>query len=132
LDKRLQLPAGTWEKIPMYKQFGFGFAVFKLRKGRTKVHPMALRFKSSNDTKLFFPTVHIHDGEVHAKEHFDHSLYCQGRYKELADEWMESPILAGQKMDVEKSKGFIAGDEHLYRRKMVGVQANKDVILTWG
>jgi len=50
LDKRLQLPEGTWEKIPMYKQFGFGFAVFKLSKGRTKVHPMALKGSSHGAT----------------------------------------------------------------------------------
>ena len=27
--------------------------------------------------KLFFPTVHIHDGKVHDKADFDHALYCQ-------------------------------------------------------
>jgi len=132
LDERLRLPAGTWEKVPMYQQSGFGFAVFKLRKGRTKVHPMALRFQTSNRMKLFFPTVHIHDGEIHEYEQFDHSLYCQGNYKELADAWSESPSLANTTIDLKKSKDFIAGDAHLFRRKINGFKANKDVILNLG
>jgi len=79
---------------------------------------MALRFKTSNDTKLFFPTVHIHD--------------CQGKYKELVHDWTESHVLANTHMDLEKSEGFIAGDAHIYRRQISGLHPNKDVILTWG
>src|SRR5262245_17584666 len=31
LDERFRLPAGTWDELPAYKEFGF--AVFKLKKG---------------------------------------------------------------------------------------------------
>lgn len=81
--------------------------------------------------KLFFPTVHIHDGEVHAKEHFDHELYCQVSRPGLFEmmKWEESPGLAKGTSKVEKSEGLLFGDSHIYRRRMIGDFANKDVIL---
>jgi hypothetical protein len=30
--------------------------------------------------KVYFPTMHIHDGEIHATEMFDHKLYYQPEY----------------------------------------------------
>ena len=41
------------------------------------VHPMAFEFPRRAPAALFFPTVHIHDGEVHETAMFDHRLYCQ-------------------------------------------------------
>jgi hypothetical protein len=38
---------------------------------------MALSFPVREGGKLFFPTVHIHDGKVHPTERFDHTLYAQ-------------------------------------------------------
>jgi|GEM_PF-6459301 len=35
-------------------------------------------------------------------------------------------------MDLNKFKRFIAKDAHIFRRKILGVQANKDVILNLG
>ncbi|MBX9583919.1 MAG: hypothetical protein K2X87_26775 [Gemmataceae bacterium] len=42
LDARFRLPDGVWDELPRYK--GYGFAVFKLKKGERKVHPMAFEF----------------------------------------------------------------------------------------
>ena len=50
---------------------------------------MAFEFETRLKNEIFFPTVHIHDGEVHKREHFDHTLYLQnaefdnvvGKYK---------------------------------------------------
>ena len=75
LDERFRLPVDTWDKLPQYKDYGF--AVFKLKQGHKKIHPMAFDFPSSLRGKLFFPTVHIHDGKVHENAEFDHALYCQ-------------------------------------------------------
>ena len=78
LDKQFRLPDGVWEKLPLYKEFGF--AVFKLKKpekGEQTVHPMAFEFPRASKRILFFPTVHIHDGTVPAKARFDHSLFAQ-------------------------------------------------------
>jgi hypothetical protein len=129
LDGRFRIEPEIWGKIPGYADYGF--AVFKLKKGDHKVHPMALSFPSRHPGKLFFPTVHIHDGEVHAKEHFDHELYCQVSRPGLFEmmKWEESPGLAKGTSKIEKSAGLLFGDGHIYRRRMIGEFANKDVIL---
>lgn len=129
LDKRFRIEPEVWKKIPAYADYGF--AVFKLKKGDHKVHPMALSFPSRHPDKLFFPTVHIHDGEVHDKEHFDHQLYCQVQRPGLFEmtKWDESPGLAKAACKVDKSQGLISGDAHIYRRSIVGDFANKDIIL---
>ncbi len=129
LDERFRIAPEIWGKIPGYADYGF--AVFKLKKGDHKVHPMALSFPSRHPEKLFFPTVHIHDGEVHAKEQFDHELYCQvtrpGFFEMM--KWEESPGIAKSVCKVEKSEGLLQGDGHIYRRRMVGDFANKDIVL---
>ena len=129
LDERFRIAPEIWGKIPGYADYGF--AVFKLKKGDHKVHPMALSFPSRHPEKLFFPTVHIHDGEVHTKEHFDHELYCQVARPGLFEmmKWEESPGLAKAACKVEKSEGLMSGDGHIYRRRMVGDFANKDIVL---
>lgn len=38
---------------------------------------MAFEFDTRLAQTAFFPTVHIHDGSVHAEADFDHSLYLQ-------------------------------------------------------
>ena len=74
LDTKFKLPNEIWERIPAYENFGF--AVFQLAAGSLKPHPMAFEFQTEND-ELFFPTIHIHDGEIHKLEKFDHALYMQ-------------------------------------------------------
>src|SRR6266853_5806069 len=90
LDERFRLPTDAWESLPQYKNYGF--TVFKLKKGASKVHPMALEFPRANPEKLFFPTVHIHDGKIHARAGFDHALFCQraGSDKLDLNDWEES------------------------------------------
>ena len=129
LDERFRLPPGTWEKLPIYRSYGF--AVFKLKKGESKVHPMAFSFPRRDLSSLFFPTVHIHDGEVHPKADFDHVLYCQSSEGErlALTEWRESPKLAGQFMKTDRAKGLIAGDRHCYQRQLRGRLENKDVLI---
>ena len=76
VDPKFRLPAETWDNIPGYQNFGF--AVFQLAAGSLKPHPMALEFSTQTDNQeIFFPTIHIHDGEVHQTEQFDHALYMQ-------------------------------------------------------
>jgi len=85
LDERFRLPGTAWDALPGYADWGF--AVFKLRPktglfGRTPreaqaFHPMALAFPRRDPKALFFPTVHVHDGEVRPRARFDHTLYAQ-------------------------------------------------------
>jgi len=63
LDLRFRLPEDVWKQLPLYSDFGF--AVFQLRSGDMRIHPMALSFRTRNSTALFFPTAHVHDGSVH-------------------------------------------------------------------
>jgi hypothetical protein len=129
LDERFRLPKDAFAKLPDYKTYGF--AVFKLKAGEQTVHPMAFEFPTSLKSRLFFPTVHIHDGEVHQTAHFDHSLYCQSthnlRLKMLS--WEESPKPAGQFMDIKKADGIVLPDEHCYKLEIAGMHENKDTFV---
>jgi hypothetical protein len=76
LDPRFRLSDDVWSALPGYADWGF--AVFKLRATQQKtIHPMAFSFPTRHPAKLYFPTVHVHDGVVHQSAHFDHVLYCQ-------------------------------------------------------
>jgi hypothetical protein len=129
LDARFRLPAGTWNKLPGYKDYGF--AVFKLKKGEGPIHPMAFSFPRRHTDKLFFPTVHIHDGKVHAKAEFDHVLYCQPHEHQHLEllHWNESPRHARSFMKVDKAKGMIEPDQHCYKMQLMGELPNKDTFL---
>jgi len=130
LDDRFQLPTDTWKKIPDYESYGF--AVFKLKPGAMRVHPMAFSFPRRDTRTLFFPTVHIHDGNVHKTADFDHSLYCQPHGEEhlsLGKDWAESPKLAGSFMRMQKAKGLIEAKQHCYKREMHGNLANRDTLI---
>jgi hypothetical protein len=129
LDARFQLPADLFAKMPDYQHFGF--AIFKLKPGAQTVHPMVFEFSTSLGAELFFPTVHIHDGKVHARARFDHVLYCQpsGSTNLKLSTWMESPKIAKHFVDVKKSAGLVLADEHCYKLEMHGLLANKDTVL---
>ncbi len=127
LDERFRLPAGVWESLPQYA--AWGFAVFKLKAAAKTVHPMAFTFPHPMETRgLFFPTVHIHDGKVHRKAHFDHTLYTQRTTAREANLmlWEESPGLAESVLKKDYS-GLVLLKGHLHRRRMNGNLANEDV-----
>ncbi len=130
LDKRFRLPDGMWDKLPQYKNYGF--AIFKLKPGAQTVHPMAFSFPRGNTKELFFPTVHIHDGQVHPKADFDHLLYCQRNSGEgfRLSNWRESPQLAKNFIDAAKSQNIVESTQHCYRTELRGKLQNADTILT--
>ena len=127
LDERFRLPAGTWEKLPAYRNYGF--AVFKLKPGAKTVHPMAFSFPRANIASLFFPTVHIHDGQVHQRADFDYILYCQHGESDTArlTDWRESPKLARDFVEVAQAKGIVAAYRHCHRKTLRGQLENRDV-----
>ena len=126
LDKQFRLPPSAFKKLPDYKDFGF--AVFKLKPGTQRVHPMAFEFRTALPSRLFFPTVHIHDGQVHAEAEFDHKLYCQpsDALQLKMAEWEESPSLANKFMDLKKAANIILAEEHCYKHELRGMLPNKD------
>lgn len=132
LDERFRLPAATWHQLPQYGLLHFGFAVFKLKPGEKRIHPMAFEFPRADSKRLFFPTVHVHDGKVHNTARFDHVLYCQENADEslhLAHGWEESHSLARDFVSVEKAEKIVAGDRHCYMRRMTGELRNQDTVV---
>lgn len=129
LDVRFRLPDAVWASLPAYKDFGF--AVFRFKKDAALAHPMAFEFPRANPAKVFFPTVHIHDGEVHPDASFDHLLYCQKREVEKTSlpDWRESDFPAARFMKVDKTQGLVDGAAHCYRKPVKGKQKNADILV---
>lgn len=143
LDERFRLPEGTWSQIPQYKDYGF--AVFQLAAGALKPHPMAFEFETARDS-LFFPTVHIHDGEVHATEDFDHLLYLQhagfdsrvhgyqnADVPDRSTGLVRSEQAAKHFCKVDRSNGLVEPDLLVHRKQIRGTYPNRDIeIATFG
>ncbi len=128
LDERFRLPEQTLSGLPGYRDYGF--AVFKLKPNHGPVHPMAFAFPSAHTGKLFFPTLHIHDGKAHDKERFDHTLYMQADWAEAAGRiWEESPGVAVSRVKCGLTHGMIRPERHVYRSVMQGMFANGDVVV---
>lgn len=146
LDEQFRLPAGSWDQIPQYTDYGF--AVVQLKKLKGKPHPIGLKFKTrfqdNQASKIFFPTIHIHDGEVHDQEHFDHDLFLQspeldslcGRYKERrelvrdkATGFIRSKWKAKRFCSIEACKGIVDGEALVHRFQIQGLKENKDAIV---
>jgi hypothetical protein len=143
LDPRFRIAPEVWAQLPQYADWGF--AVFKLKqkprglwarltgRGPEKqtVHPMAFVFPVRDPGSLFFPTVHIHDGEVHAEARFDHTLYCQpGPVAGATRNWDRSETALGEHVDPVRSRGLIDPDALCFRTTLRGVLPNRDQILT--
>jgi hypothetical protein len=128
LDAEFRLPTDVWDKLPQYKDWGF--AVFQLKKGEKKIHPMAFEFPRREPQKLFFPTVHIHDGSVPRRAKFDHLLYCQLTGGEMVMDWEESRQHAESFVKkLDETKGIIEAKAHVYRKTLKGTFKNADVVI---
>ncbi len=147
LDERFRIPADVWQHLPDYQDFGF--AVFKLKETRARgrsglvgrllprtlktlrVHPMAFTFPRRNPDLLYFPTVHIHDRQVHPYATFDHMLYCQPDAGLLGylQGWEESFGPASRFMRIEQTEGIVEPTAPCWRRPLVGRLENKDALV---
>lgn len=148
LDERFRLPSGVWDALPGYSDWGF--CVFKLKHttkkpglldrvfGRSNeateraVHPMAFEFPRRDPTAVFFPTVHVHDGEVHAHADFDHALYCQTKEpRPLADHearrWRQSYERAH--LVATRAQAWIDTTQYVHKLSLSGSLPNEDVIV---
>lgn len=125
LDEQFRIPPDIWAKLPQYADHGF--VVFKLKAGNARIHPMAFAFPARDRTRITFPTVHIHDGQVHPLAMFDHALYCQSASADVRMEWQESVALAGGYVNPDRLQGTVLGNAHVYKRQMIGELENSDV-----
>ena len=139
LDPQFVIAKESWDKIPEYQDYGF--VVFQLKELAGKPHPMAMEFETRLPDQLFYPTVHIHDGEVHEREQFDHMLYSQdpafdkatGKYagpKTLSAQtgWVRSKGLAKEFSKTGLALGFVEPELLVHRIEIRGRQPNRDTI----
>lgn len=83
VDKQFKFDSKVWDNLPQYADWSF--VVFKLKAGTSTVHPMVFKFPSRFTDRVYFPTMHIHDGEIHAVEMFNHKLYYQPEWIKTGD-----------------------------------------------
>lgn len=127
LDPRFRLPGDVWRDLPDYADYGF--AVFKLKPGaRQKIHPMAFGFPTRDPARLFFPTVHVHDGRAHKVAMFDHVLYYQRDWPELR-EWVEAePVYVEKPRSYDDTVSAMREQGRAYGRWSNRRQALEDVL----
>lgn len=128
LDPRFRIDKEVWAKLPQFTDHGF--VVFKLKAGRSLVHPMAFAFPARDRNRITFPTVHIHDGSVHQRAEFDHALYCQAHSSEVKMTWQESTAPLGRYINAPAAKGTVRGNEHVYKKSYVGEFENEDIVVS--
>lgn len=75
--------------------------------------------------------MHVHDGEVHEEEEFDHQLLCQKLPGETIStmDWTESKTLPVPTVRVIPARGIVDPRLHVFRRVMKGKLKNADVVL---
>ncbi len=129
VDDRFKIAPEIWVKMPEYSDYAF--VVFQFKAGAQKIHPMAFSFATRAAGKLYFPTVHVHDGEWHRMADFDHQLYCQADFQPSRWRISSSPASAVMRMDDalrgDCTRGIVVGDQFLWRRNVFGERLNEDI-----
>ncbi len=117
VDARFRMPDAAFDAVPAYADYGF--AVFQLAAGDHAIHPMGLAFPTRDPARLFFPTVHVHDGVARARAKFDHALYYQASTPVDSQSW-DTPAT--------DYVGLVDRAARVARRTIRGRHANAD---TW-
>jgi hypothetical protein len=100
------------------------------------VHPMAFKFPTRHPEFVFFPTVHIHDGEVHQYGVFDHELFVQS--EELGADLVNGAVtgepwlMSSSPLSGVGPGNVIDPDRRGYKATLKGELSNVDVILRRG
>lgn len=151
LDPRFCLSDAVWAALPDYADWGF--AVFQLAapqpaerswldrllrrdaraSSNTKsIHPMAFSFSSRDPSRLFFPTVHVHDGEVHGEAEFDHALYAQPRAGQTieASDWRAAELPLGDCVDAARARELLDVELPCFKSERVGLLVNADTYVS--
>lgn len=125
IDPLFRIRTILFECIPDY--VGWGYVVFQLATTAhrlTRIHPMAFEFPTRYPDRLFFPTLHIHDGAVNPLARFAHTLYVQGKDPES---WTRASSLGGF-VDPRRAADLINVGAPAWRTEIHGEQLNCD---TW-
>lgn len=128
IDARFRLSDPVWRAL-QGRYEDFSFVVFQLQPGEQRIHPMALQFATRDVSRLYFPTLHVHDGMVQAEADFDHHLYFQGN-PESSEAVERGRRLPRSRMRTglsgDQTKGLVAPDKILLRQRVVGTYPNAD------
>ena len=137
LDPRFRISPEVLGARPEYDDHGFAVFQLKPRRGlfglglkRQTVHPMAFTFPTRRPRAIFFPTLHVHDGSLPERAHFDHSLTFQMEAPPLARmPWLDtSTSRLGEFVDPARTGGLVDGAALGYRLTLLGSLPNAD---TW-
>jgi hypothetical protein len=129
LDERFRIPDVLFDAVPAYADYGF--AVFQFAPGKKTVHPMAMTFPTRAPDRLFFPTVHVHDGTFKPKAKFDHALYYQTKRRTQVGEYVpygafENDAVAWT-LSNESFEGLLEPGDAILRRTLRKRLPNADV-----
>lgn len=137
LDPRFRLPTSLAQLHDEYADWGF--AVFQLKPSQRPgpaptpqaIQPMAFTFPSRRPEAIFFPTLHIHDGQsVEPIAQFDHQLTLQTQDPLLTQTlgWRQSEFRLGKFVNPDKSGVLTAPKNIAHRTALSGQLPNED---TW-
>jgi hypothetical protein len=129
VDRRFWLPRIVLDSVPAYADYGF--AVFQLKPGKQTIHPMAFTFPSREIDRLYFPTVHLHDGRFRDEAEFDHALYYQHPRANVQGGTFDGDSTS-YLMPVFDYGGLVDKGRPIVRRVIRGTQRNQDVWLKTG
>ncbi len=130
LDRRFQLPRVLYDAVPLYKDYSF--AVFQLAPGTVTVHPMAFTFPTRELDKVFFPTVHLHDGRFRSDAVFDHALYFQLPRVRHPQELTPDGDDVAQQMPHKDYVALVDISRPMLRRTLRGKLPNQDTWIATG
>lgn len=132
LDEQFRLPIAIWDQLPKYQDYGFAVFQLKAEAKLNKIHPMAYTYPADNPDQLFFPTYHIHDGDLESEAEYDHMLYYQPSetfpHFERNKAFVAGDYLPTAFMSLEKTKGLVA-EEPIVRRRVNVRMLNCDHIV---
>jgi hypothetical protein len=139
VDPRFVLSRDVWNRIPAYADYGF--AVFQLKSLSGSPHPIAFEFESRLADSIYFPTVHIHDGSVHATDEFDHVLYLQAPsfdarasdyagpdHADKSTGFVRSESAAKTFVDGPRSEGLVDPNLLVHKTSLHGSMPNTDMV----
>lgn len=146
LDPRFRLAPDILARLGVARDWGYAVVQLRrtmrglwarLRRRKNTMQPLALEFPTRDPARLFFPTLHVHDGQVHERAGFDHTLYWQLPPGVTAPPDNGPLVLGGlgslsgpaaRFMNLERARGIVDGDAPCHRRVMWGLLPNQD---TW-
>ena len=77
-----RLGLGALEPVLAERYADHAFVVYQIARGLSRLHPFGVSFVTRYD-RLYFPTLHVHDGTSPLRASFDHQLFAQ--HSQLSD-----------------------------------------------